>query len=90
MTHLTSISFEDSVFYCEGFQQAKRERGLSRLINDLLKAHFDVSKQVTPLELTGLEDELRKLAAREALLKDRKAQLEKEKQKEAERYRVVA
>jgi len=90
MTHLTSISFDDEVFYAEEFQQAKRERRLSRTINELLRAQFDISKQVTPSELIAIDDELRKIAAREALLKDKKANLEKADKERQERFKVVA
>lgn len=89
MTHLTSISFDDEVYYAEQFQHAKRERRLSRIINDLLRDFFEVSKQSTPSNKSAVQDELRKIAAREALLKDKMADLEKAEEEEKTRYKVL-
>jgi hypothetical protein len=89
MTHVLSVSFDDEVFYSEEFQKLRRTRQASRTINLLLREHLKVKEQAVPNSKVALEEELQELAARKALLQDKKATLEKEEKEQQERFKQI-
>lgn len=89
MTVYQIVTIEDEIAYSEEFTEAKRKRKLSKIVNALLRSHFDVKKQSVPKDLMHIEDELRDIAARKALLMQRKEDAEKKSEEEKKRYEVI-
>jgi len=82
MTIIRTIAIEDDIFYSDDFQKLARERKVSKTVNDLLRAHINIKSSEIPGDEAGLEDALRDVAAKKALLLERKERLERQKEKE--------
>ena len=81
MVQQTNITFQEKLWYSEEFQKLKRERKLSPIINKLLYSHLLIKQTQIPLEREKIEEGLREVAVRKALLMEKQEEL---KQKEAE------
>lgn len=80
MTQQTNITFEDELWYSDEFQKLKRERKLSKRINSLLKSSIGVKSTEIPTTNETIEEALRDLAAKKALIMERKQIIEKEQE----------
>lgn len=89
MSTIQTISVRETVAYSEGFLKARREKRLSKLTNDLWETHFNIEKQEIPNKIIEIDDELREVAAKKALLLDKKKTLEKEAKEEEKRYTII-
>lgn len=91
MANVTSVYFSDRLWYNDSFQQAKKERKLSSIINILLDHYFNVEndKNNVQTRLIDLDQELLKIDAERTRLIKKKDDLKKEIEKRKKRYTVI-
>lgn len=89
MVQVVQLTVKQDIAFSEEFLEAKRNRKLSSLTNDLWRAHFNVAKERVPEDMTSIEDELRMVDARKALLLDKRKMVQKKLEEEKTRYMVI-
>jgi len=90
MTYTQTISIEADVFVTDEFHDLKKTRKLSKLVNALLRSHLSIKQKDQPGESKEhINLQLQDIAAKRALLTSKLDEIEKEEQKEKDRYDVI-
>jgi hypothetical protein len=71
------IVIDDDIAYNENFKRIKREKQLSNLINNYLRTHLNVKKEVMSEDQQTIEDEIQQLNIRKAMLMEKKSEIDK-------------
>ena len=87
-TTIQNIAVAEDIRFLEEFIELKKTRRLSKITNDLWRQYFNV-KSTVPSDKIRIEDELQSIAARKALLQEKKKDIEAAEEREKNRYVVV-
>lgn len=85
MVHIT-INVDKDIYYTKEFYEIRKDRQISKLVNDFLREHFQIKENEIDSELLKIQEERERLEVRENALKAQKDEEIRKKVEESTKW----